>query len=102
MTKRLNKHLAKAKESAKTAWSRHKTLHCKKGSRFSRPQPRCHLPNSPCPGIIKLFPARERLVSDIPAGDGKIENLFYSIPEEIQYKLEMYKCILQTLRVWAE
>jgi hypothetical protein len=26
--------------------------------------------------IINLFPARESLVSDIPAGDGKIENLF--------------------------
>jgi hypothetical protein len=28
------------------------------------------------PGIIKLFPARESLVSDIPAGDGKNDNLF--------------------------
>jgi hypothetical protein len=28
------------------------------------------------PGIISLFPARERLVSDIPAGEGKIFNLF--------------------------
>ncbi len=27
----------------------------------------------------KLFPARECLVSDIPAGDGKIANLFYSV-----------------------
>jgi hypothetical protein len=27
-------------------------------------------------GIIELFPARESLVSDIPAGDGKIEILF--------------------------
>jgi hypothetical protein len=38
----------------------------------------CHKPNSPWPGKIKLFPARESLVSDIPAGDGKICNLFYS------------------------
>ncbi len=30
-------------------------------------------------GIIKLFPARESLVSDIPAGDEKIANLFYSV-----------------------
>jgi hypothetical protein len=30
-------------------------------------------------GIIKLFPARESLVSDIPAGDGKIANIFYSV-----------------------
>jgi hypothetical protein len=29
--------------------------------------------------IIKLFPARESLVKDITAGDGKIANLFYSI-----------------------
>jgi hypothetical protein len=28
------------------------------------------------PGIIKLFPARESFVGDIPAGDGKIDNLF--------------------------
>ncbi len=35
----------------------------------------CHFPNSP-PGIIKLFPRRESLVSDIPAGDGKTANLF--------------------------
>ncbi len=27
-------------------------------------------------GIITLFPARESLVSDIPAGDGKTANLF--------------------------
>ncbi len=30
-------------------------------------------------GIFKLFPARESLVSDIPAGDGKTVNLFYSV-----------------------
>ncbi len=48
----------------------------KKGLLFSRPQPGCHLPNSPRTGIIKLFPAREGLVSDIPAGDGKTANLF--------------------------
>jgi hypothetical protein len=41
-------------------------LHCKKGYCFSHPQPGCHEPNSPWPGIIKLFPARESLVSDIP------------------------------------
>jgi hypothetical protein len=29
--------------------------------------------------MIKLFPARESLVSDIPAGDGKIGNIFYSV-----------------------
>jgi hypothetical protein len=31
----------------------------------------CHLPNSPWPGRIKLFPARDSLVSDTTAGDGK-------------------------------
>jgi hypothetical protein len=28
---------------------------------------------------IKLFPVRERLVSDVPAGEGEIVNLFYSV-----------------------
>jgi hypothetical protein len=51
----------------------------KKGSRFSRPQPGCHLPNSPRTGIIKLIQARKGLVSDIPAGDGKTANFFYSV-----------------------
>jgi hypothetical protein len=40
-------------------------MHCKKGYRFSPPQP----------GIFKLFPARKGLVCDIPAGEGKNENL---------------------------
>ncbi len=30
------------------------------------------------PGNIELLPARESLVSDIPAGDEKTANLFYS------------------------
>ncbi len=51
----------------------------KKGYRFSRPQPGCHSPNSPWPGINKLFPASERVDSDIPAGDRKNYNLFYSV-----------------------
>jgi hypothetical protein len=29
--------------------------------------------------IYKLFPPRESLVSDIPAGDGNIEKLVYSV-----------------------
>ncbi len=45
----------------------------KKGSPFSRPQPGCHWLNSPWAGI---FPPRESLVSDIPAGDGKIVKTF--------------------------
>jgi hypothetical protein len=35
------------------------------------------------PGIIKLFPAKESLVSDIPAWDGKNDNLFYSVISRI-------------------
>jgi hypothetical protein len=34
---------------------------------------------SPWPGIIKLFPTRESLVSDIPAGDGKSLTFYYSV-----------------------
>ncbi len=48
----------------------------KKGKPFSCPQPGCRLQNSSWPRIIKLFPARESLVSDIPAGDGKMAYLF--------------------------
>ncbi len=44
-----------------------------KGYRFSRPQPGCHQPR---PVIIKLFPARESSVSDIPSRDRKIMYLF--------------------------
>ncbi len=34
------------------------------------------LPNSPWAGITELFLPRESLASDIPAGDGKLVNLF--------------------------
>ncbi len=55
-------------------------LHCKKGYGFSRLQPGCHLLNSAWPGIIKLFPARGSVVSDIPSGDaGKPQTFFYSV-----------------------
>jgi hypothetical protein len=36
----------------------------------------CHSSNPPWAGIIKFFPSRESLVSDIPAVDGKRANLF--------------------------
>jgi hypothetical protein len=49
------------------------------GYRFSPPQPGCHKTNSPWTGIFKLFPARESLVSDIPAGDRKNITFFYSV-----------------------
>jgi hypothetical protein len=52
-------------------------VHCKQRLYiFFRPQAGCHLPNSPRPEIIKFFPAIESCVIDIPAGDGKIDNLF--------------------------
>ncbi len=54
-------------------------VHCKKGKPFSRPQPGCHKPNSPRTGIIKLFPPRDSLVGEIPAGDGENGNLFFTV-----------------------
>ncbi len=48
----------------------------KKVNEFPVPQAGCHLPNSSWTGIIKLFPSRDSLVSDIPPGDGKMPNLF--------------------------
>jgi hypothetical protein len=48
------------------------------------------LPNSSWPGIIKIFPPRESFVSDIPAGDGKTVNLFYSVAAmRSSYKLNI-------------
>jgi hypothetical protein len=38
-------------------------------------------------GIIKLFPARESLIGGIPAADGKIDNLFYSVWINICFNL---------------
>jgi hypothetical protein len=56
-------------------------MHWKKGLRYSHPSRDVTNQTLPSPwsGIIKLFPARESLVSDIPAGDRKIANLFYSV-----------------------
>jgi hypothetical protein len=42
--------------------------------------------DEPWPGIIKLFPTRENLVSDIPAGDGKMANLFLQCISLIETK----------------
>jgi hypothetical protein len=54
----------------------------KKGSRVSRPQPGCHFTTKLSLGgnndvITELFLPRGSLVSDIPAEDGKLVNLFY-------------------------
>ncbi len=72
-------------------------IHCKKRlAVFPSPAGGCHFPNSPWPAIIKLFPARESLVSDIPelfpareslvrdipVGDGKTANLFLQCRDE--------------------
>ncbi len=56
-----------------TEWRWYKCT-LKKDWPFSCPHPRCLWP-----GKIKLFPSRESLVNDIPAGDGKTANLFYSV-----------------------
>ncbi len=61
----------------------YKQLHCKK--RFVIfPFPAGMSLTKLCLGgnndvIYKLFPPRESLVSDIPAGDGKIVNLFFTV-----------------------
>jgi hypothetical protein len=36
-------------------------------------------------GKIKLFPARESLVNDIPAGDRKTANIFLQCIEQLAY-----------------
>ncbi len=76
---------------ASVSWDNLQTLrtsdapvHCKKKvSNFPVPSLdfNDHWPIPSWPVIIKLFPARgvSSLVSDIPAGDGKIANLFYSV-----------------------
>ncbi len=56
----------------------------KKAFRCFRPQPGCHLPNSPSAGIMtsyihKLFPPGESLASDILSADGNIEKLFFTV-----------------------
>jgi hypothetical protein len=57
-------------------------IHCKKRFDVSLPPAGMSL-TKPWAGIIKFFPIRESLVSDIPAGDGKNDNLFYSAGSEV-------------------
>jgi hypothetical protein len=49
--------------------------------------------------MIKLFPARETLVTDIPAGDGKNENLFYSV---LFLDLELCTSLLRVKKLLAK
>jgi len=58
---------------------KHNVHNVKKSWQYSRPQLECHKPNSPRPEIIKLFPARESLVSDKATEDGKITNLLFTV-----------------------
>jgi hypothetical protein len=57
-----------------------RNVHCKQKVRdFSVPSRDVNNQTSSWPGIIKLFPDRESLDSDIPAGDRKITNLFFTV-----------------------
>jgi hypothetical protein len=62
-------------------------LHCKKRlAVFPIPLGMSLTSNQTLPGreyVIKLFPARESLVSDIPAGDRKTANLFLQCIEHV-------------------
>jgi hypothetical protein len=71
-------------------------MHCKKRLVvFSLPQPGCHLPNLPLiHQMIKFFPARESLVSDILAGDGKTANLFYSVVYWVSGRLNSWRGLI--------
>ncbi len=73
----------------------------KKGLRFSRPQPECQQPNSRWPGIIKFFPARESLISDIPAGDGKIANPFLQCSYPPPYEQRFFHLDRIYARRWS-
>ncbi len=52
-----------------------RVVHCKKVNDF--PVPSRDVTNQTLPGIIILFPARESLVSYIPAGDGEMTITFF-------------------------
>ncbi len=55
---------------------------------------RCPLPNSPWPGIFKLFQPRESLVRDISAGDGNVANLFLFF-----YSVHATTCTINTYNI---
>jgi hypothetical protein len=43
--------------------------------------------------IMSLFPPKESLVSDIPTGDGKIENIFYGVELPHTKRITVYHYI---------
>jgi len=57
-------------------WVNYHKLHCKKDLRDSRV---CFDQTFLGLGMGQLFPAREILVGDIPAGDGNPPNFFFSV-----------------------
>jgi hypothetical protein len=56
----------------------------KKVGRFPVPRRDVNKPNSPWPGIMKIFPSIESLVSDIPAGKGKRQTFFTVYGRKLQ------------------
>jgi hypothetical protein len=66
-------------------------LHCKiRLSIFPSP---AGMP-TPWPGISKLFPTRDSLVSHIPSGDGKIDSLFLQCMTTLQIRLGQYQILM--------
>jgi hypothetical protein len=65
---------------------------------YFRPQPGCHIPNSPHIYCILLFLARESLVSDFPAGDGKIANHFLQCRGDCEQQGGKFLRLLSQLR----
>ncbi len=49
--------------------------------------------------MTSLFPARESLVSDIPAGDGNIAKLFYGVPSLLMEQTRQYDWVLDIFDV---
>jgi hypothetical protein len=64
-----------------------KKVHCKKRLAIF-PSP-AGMSTTKLSRVWNKFPARESLVSDIPTGDGKIANLFFTVYwEKIQFNIE--------------
>ncbi len=55
-------------------------VHCKKRLAIFRSPAGMSLTSLSRGRNIKLFPPRESLVSDFPAGDGKFETFFFAVP----------------------